>query len=249
MYNTSLVIVIPCYNEYDRFPIQEYKDFLSGRPDASICIVDDASTDGTSNILKELQHDYKSQVILLKNERNSGKAASVRNGVTHCYRESIAPVIAYLDADLATSLQECYSYLSFLPQKDFVFASRILKIGSVVERRFSRFLIGRVIATIISNILQIKVYDTQCGCKVFKASLVPILFGEEFISKWLFDVELFSRMLIHFGPEKGQEKMEEIPVKRWVDRGESKVKSTYVFRLFYDLFQIQRNHQKGIRAK
>ena len=57
MYNTSLVIVIPCYNEYDRFPIQEYKDFLSGRPDASICIVDDASTDGTSNILKELQHE------------------------------------------------------------------------------------------------------------------------------------------------------------------------------------------------
>ena len=50
---------------------------------------------------------------------------------------------------------------------------------------------GRVIATIISEILQIKVYDTQCGCKVFSRDLASEVFIDEFISRWLFDVEIF----------------------------------------------------------
>lgn len=249
MPNFSLVIVVPCYNEYDRFPQKEYEVFLNEHPDTCICFVNDASTDRTSEILEEMQHNFETQIILLKNDRNSGKATSVRNGVNYCYKESIAPAIAYLDADLATSLEECYSYLFFLEHKDFVFASRILKIGSVVERSFSRFLIGRIIATVISNILQIKVYDTQCGCKVFKASLAPIMFERKFISKWLFDVELFSRLLTQFGVEECLKKMEEIPVKRWIDRGESKVKFTYFFRLGYDLFQIRRSHIKGMKSR
>jgi glycosyltransferase involved in cell wall biosynthesis len=249
MQNISLVIVIPCYNEYDRFPLREYEEFLVSHPDTQLCIVDDASTDRTAEILKELERKFKEQIILLKNDRNSGKAASVRNGVRYCHKESAAPAIAYLDADLATSLEECYSYLTLLEQKDFVFASRILKVGSVVERHFSRFLIGRIIATVISTILQIRVYDTQCGCKVFKTSMVPILFDAEFISKWLFDVELFSRILIHYGAEEGLAKMEEIPVKRWIDRGASKVKLTYFFRLGYDLYQINHAHKKGIKAR
>ena len=113
-----------------------------------------------------------------------------------------------------------------------------------MERRFSSFLIGRIVATFISNILGIKVYDTQCGCKVFKSSLVDTLFGDPFVSKWLFDVELFSRMLCAYGKEEALEKMDEIPVKQWIDKGDSKVKLSYALRLWYDLFVIHKNHNK-----
>ena len=130
--------------------------------------------------------------------------------------------------------------------KSFVFASRILKIGSTVERKFYRFFLGRIIATVISSILDIKVYDTQCGCKVFKNELSKVLFERPFISKWLFDVELFSRMLSAFGKEAALEKMEEIPVKKWIDRGDSKVKMSYVFRLWYDLYLIRKKHKSSM---
>ncbi len=249
MNKAKIAIVVPAYNEYDRFPSKEFKSFLENYPDACLCLVNDASTDQTENLFNKLFEEFPQQIILLSNLKNSGKAASVQKGVMHCFEKEIAHAIAYLDADLATSLEECYSYLDYLREKDFVFASRILKVGSVVDRRFSRFLIGRILATAISNILDLKVYDTQCGCKVFRSNLSPLLFKEAFISKWLFDVELFSRLLNHYGSEEAIRRMEEVPVKRWVDRGASKVKLSYFFRLWYDLYLIHRSHTKRARNR
>lgn len=248
MNQPEIAIVVPCFNEYDRLPVQEFESFLSSVPQAHICFVNDASTDNTLILVKSLKAKFTGQVSVLSNPSNSGKASSVRLGVLHCYNNNIAPVLAYLDADLAISLDECYSYLGLLQnQKCFVFASRILKVGSVVERKFSRFLFGRIIATIISGILDIKVYDTQCGCKVFRKELSEVLFLEPFISKWLFDVELFSRLLCRDGNEEALAIMDEIPVKKWIDRGESKVRLTYFFRLWYDLYLIHRSHRRNYR--
>ncbi len=250
MDQAEIAIIVPCYNEFDRLPLADFSAFLTTNKTAHICFVNDASTDQTQSLLAALNTDFTGQVSILQNKKNQGKAASVRNGVLHCYNEKVAPVFAYLDADLATSLEECFSYLIPLGnQKNFVFASRILKIGSVVERKFSRFLFGRIIATFISSILGIKVYDTQCGCKVFKAELSDILFKQPFISKWLFDVELFSRLLCHYGKENALSSMDEIPVRRWVDQGESKVKLSYFFRLWYDLYLIRRLHRKNYKVK
>ncbi|MEK6153191.1 glycosyltransferase [Flavobacteriaceae bacterium 3-367] len=242
----KLTIVVPCFNEYYRLPVADFSAFLNQHPQVALCFVNDASTDKTLQRLHTLQNDFPHQVVVLNNEKNLGKAESVRKGVLEGNAKTQSPVLAYLDADLATSLEECYALNSYLVDgKEFVFASRILKIGSVVERKFSRFLFGRVIATFISNILDLKVYDTQCGCKVFKASLSQILFERPFISKWLFDVELFSRLLVAYGKPVALAKMEEIPVRQWIDQGDSKVKLAYFFRLWYDLFLIRREHRKN----
>ncbi len=113
-----------------------------------------------------------------------------------------------------------------------------MKIGSTIKRNTKRFFIGRIIATFISNILDLKVYDTQCGCKIFSKELAAQLFREKFISKWLFDVELFKRMLAIYGKETALEKMIEIPLKKWIDKGDSKVKFSYFFKLWVDLIKI-----------
>ncbi|WP_394974635.1 glycosyltransferase [uncultured Croceitalea sp.] len=238
----DFVIIVPCYNEANRLPIKSFSNFLAKEKEVSILFVNDASTDNTIDILNQLESQYQNQVSILENSKNKGKAESIRNGVLYAL-EKDPRQLAYLDADLATSLEECYSYNNYLIDgKEFVFASRILKIGSVVERKFSRFFFGRIIATIISNILDIKVYDTQCGCKVFTKRIAELIFQKPFISKWLFDVELFSRILNYFGKEKALNLMNEIPVKRWVDIGDSKVKMSYFFQLWIDLYKIQKTH-------
>ena len=38
--------------------------------------------------------------------------------------------------------------------------------------------------------------------------------------------------------------MLEIPLKLWVEKGDSKVKLTYGFKLWFDLFEIQRKYKK-----
>lgn len=249
MTSFTLTIVIPCYNEYERLPASKFRSFLTSTPEVSICFVNDASTDQTLELLETLRGDFVTQVQVLSNTKNLGKAGSVRAGMLFCSKSEQAENYAFLDADLATSLEECTSLVQNLNDRiSFVFASRILKIGSVIDRKFSRFLSGRIIATFISNILDIKVYDTQCGCKVFKSSVVKILFKDEFISKWLFDVELFSRMLCNYGKEVALSQMEEIPVKQWIDQGDSKVKLSYFFRLWYDLYLIRKTHRNCIKS-
>ena len=243
VFNTS--IVIPCYNEEKGISNSEYSNFLDNNPEAFICFVNDGSKDNTLAVLNGLKEKHPTQIDVLSLEKNSGKAEAVRAGINYCNKTYQHQYIGYLDADLATTLEEFIDLRNYLQDEIvFSFGSRIRKIGSTIERENSRFLIGRVVATFISNILDIKVYDTQCGSKLFTKEISEELFEKEFISRWLFDVEIFYRMIHRFGKEKAIKKMLEVPLKLWVEKGDSKVKLTYGFKLWFDLFEIQRKYKK-----
>jgi glycosyltransferase involved in cell wall biosynthesis len=242
-------IVIPCYNEEKGISFKEYSTFLDNYPNSMICFVNDGSTDKTLEILTLLKAKHQSQIEIVSLLKNSGKAEAVRQGINYCNLNFSHQFIGYLDADLATTLEEFMIITNFL--KDdivFCFGSRIRKIGSTIERENSRFLIGRIIATFISQILGIKVYDTQCGCKVFTKEISELIFKREFISKWLFDVEIFFRMIQLFGKEKAIQKMYEVPLKSWIEKGNSKVKATYFFKLWFDLYSINKKYKQNAKA-
>jgi dolichyl-phosphate beta-glucosyltransferase len=232
-------IIIPCYNEELRLPVAEYELFLKQDNNAIICFVNDGSTDKTVGIIQQLSVNYPQKVFLLSLNNNKGKAEAVRSGVFYCLKNFDFTHLAYIDADLSTSPEECIR-MGILVKNDieFCFGSRILKIGSTIERSAKRHYSGRVIATLISNTLDIKVYDTQCGCKVFTKELAKELFFEPFISTWLFDVELFARMLNKYGKQKALKKMLEVPLDKWINKEGSKVSATYFFRLWSDLYAI-----------
>lgn len=240
-------IVVPCYNEGIGISIEEYSHFLDNNTNTTICFVNDGSTDNTMDLLHVLKEKHNNQIHILSLAKNSGKAEAVRAGINYCNENFDYQNIGYLDADLATTLEEFMAVSHYL--KDdivFCFGSRIRKIGSTIIRENSRFLIGRIIATFISNILDLKVYDTQCGCKVFTKEISIQLFQKPFISKWLFDVELFFRMIHLFGKEKAILKMHEVPLKSWIEKGNSKVKPTYFFKLWLDLYTIKKEYTNNI---
>ena len=165
-----------------------------------------------------------------------------------CYwalKQSSCNRFAYLDADLSTSLEEC----TLLAEKintatGFVFGSRILKTDNRIERKWYRFIIGRVVATVISKMLGISVYDTQCGCKVFDRELVPIAFEDTFSSRWLFDVEIFFRLINAHGKKEMVAQAKEVPLDQWIDTEDSRVKFSYIFQLWLDLAIIYRRYKQ-----
>jgi glycosyltransferase involved in cell wall biosynthesis len=238
-------IVIPCYNEAKGILIQEYSTFLENYSHVIICLVNDGSTDKTLQVFNEIKQKFPEQIYILSLLKNSGKAEAVRQGINYCSQTFSYTNIGYLDADLATSLEEFMEVSTYLQNKiEFCFGSRIRKIGSNIQRQNSRFLIGRVIATFISQILDLKVYDTQCGCKVFSREIAEKLFREDFISKWLFDVELFFRMKHFFGREKAIQKIYEVPLRSWIEKGNSKVQASYFFKLWFDLYKINKRYKR-----
>lgn len=240
-------IVIPCYNEGDRLPVERIRRFIPAHPDALLCFVDDGSTDGTAQLLEGLRTEHPDRVAVVTLDQNRGKAEAVRQGVLACAARYDPRHIAFLDADLAVSPEECYAMRQHLAGGvSFCFGSRIARVGSTIERKWRRHVVGRIIATFISGILDLRVYDTQCGCKLFTREIAAVLFDAPFLSRWLFDVELFSRFILLHGREGAMTRMTEVPLTEWIDRGRSKVEAGYAFRLWIDLFLIHREHQRGL---
>jgi glycosyltransferase involved in cell wall biosynthesis len=240
----ELCIVIPCYNEEKRLDKERMFNFLKLNKNVLLCYVNDGSSDNTIKLLNEIKAYYPGNVEVISTTENVGKAEAVRTGILLCNKQFKHEKIAYLDADLATTLEECYEISSIVKnEKIFAFGSRIKKIDTNIQRKGYRFLIGRVIATFISRQLGLGVYDTQCGCKIFDVELSKSVFQEKFISKWLFDVELFHRIIKLHNHEKISKICAEVPLKSWIDYDDSKVKMTYFFKLWLDLYHIQKHYK------
>ena len=241
----KVVIIIPCYNEADRLDINNFIDYLSKNTHLHFIFVDDGSTDDTNLIINQIISKFNSQVSLLINETNKGKAESLRLGVIESYK--INPdYIGFLDADLAAPIGEIDNLLKIIKKdktKEVVFASRIQLIGSEIKRNYFRHFFGRVFATVVSNILNLPVYDTQCGAKIFSRKICDNIFYKQFISPWLFDVELFARLLNVYGIERTIQMSYEHPVSKWVDIDGSKVKTIYFLIAPFELLKIVRHYK------
>lgn len=218
----NAVIVIPCYNESRRLPIAEYESFLDQNKD-QIVFVNDGSTDGTIQILEGIQHKYPLQVSILNLKKNVGKAEAVRIGILTACRDIESGIVGYMDADLATPFEEVSNIKQAFSITSYrmVFGSRILRIGANIHRFHTRHYLGRVMATLVSIYLNIPIYDSQCGAKFFEPSIAKELFKTPFVSRWLFDVEIFKRIIL--SGNVIDECCYELPLHTWIEKGGSKI--------------------------
>lgn len=231
----KITIIIPFYNEVKRVKHDCFMEIFNAFPHYNFVLVDDGSSDRTIEILEEFKSKFSS-VKVLKLDKNVGKAEAIRSAVLSL---SDADFIAYYDADLATPFSELDRLIQFsfqYPNYKMIMGARIKLIGNSVKRSLKRHYFGRIFATIVSQfILKVAVYDTQCGAKVVDYETAKLIFEKPFISKWLFDVELLKRLQkIH----NLKEAVKEIPLEKWEEIGNSKIKVGDFIRIPFQLFQI-----------
>ncbi|MGN6420232.1 MAG: hypothetical protein ACTHMC_22180, partial [Pseudobacter sp.] len=104
-----------------------------------------------------------------------------------------------------------------------VSGSRISRVGADITRAGARQLISKVINKCIRLILGMNFQDTQCGAKVMSRDAAELVFREPFITRWLFDVEIFLRMKKNYGREEVKQLIYEQPLKRWIHADGSKL--------------------------
>jgi glycosyltransferase involved in cell wall biosynthesis len=235
-------IVVPCYNEAARLQTDKFIEFLSTHTGVRFLFVNDGSTDETLTLLNKLAETDPEHILVLDQQPNAGKAEAVRSGMLAKADES--SIVGFWDADLATPLDALPEFLTLLrenPEVEMVFGARVRLLGRHVERRPVRHYLGRVFASLVSIMLQLPIYDTQCGAKVFRVSsdLHQVL-AQPFETRWIFDVEIIARFLaLHRSePEYRKLAIYEHPLNRWVDIAGSKVKPLDFITSFLDLMRI-----------
>lgn len=248
---SGVTIVVPCYNEEARLDGARFLAFTGHFPVVRFLLVDDGSTDGTARVLEELCRARPDAFSWLSLERNSGKAEAVRRGVLAALEEG-APFVGFWDADLAAPLDAIPIFRAELesnPWVHLVMGSRVQMLGRRIERTPVRHYLGRVFATVVSLMLGVRVYDTQCGAKLFRATdEVREAFRDPFLTRWLFDVEILARLIRRIPPEQvdpDAPRVHEIPLRRWRDVSGSKLRPRHMLRTPLDLFTIWRAYLRG----
>ncbi len=240
---TKLGVVVPCYNEEKRLPTAVFDSFAKTHPAHSFLFVNDGSKDKTADVLKELVR-RNTNIDILDLPKNVGKAEGVRLGTLLATKFN-PDYVGFLDADLATPLEELSGFIKIAEEKkpDIVMGLRLKRLGANIERKASRHYLGRVFATAASNLLGVGVYDTQCGAKIFKNELVSELFGEKFVSRWFFDIEILKRYIKKFGAQRALTHIHEHPLQTWIDVGGSKLKPKDFIKAPLELLKIARHYK------
>jgi dolichyl-phosphate beta-glucosyltransferase len=231
------IVVVPCYNEERRLEVDRFLAFARDA-DLELLFVDDGSKDGTLRVLQDARARAPDRVHVLPLAQNGGKAEAVRQGLLDAMDRG-APIAGYLDADLATPPEEMARVLRALddPALSVVMGARVSLLGRDVQRTPARHYLGRVFATAASLILNMRVYDTQCGAKALRTSpALRAALDERFLSRWAFDVELIGRLLAEGVPVSA---FFEVPLLVWRDVKGSKLGAGAMANVLADLARIR----------
>lgn len=203
-----LDVVVPAFNEAERLPatLLLLRAALAnlGVP-CRVTVVDNASTDGTAEVVSTVLPGTVPVRLLWCGER--GKGFAVRIGVL----ASDARYVGFCDADLATAPDNLGQVLSLLVEgADAVVGSRAHP-ASVVEERHSLLRRWGAVA-FRSAVRQVVrgVGETQCGFKFFRNDVARRAFAPLRCGGFAFDVEVLGRV------ERAGASLVEIPVN-WVD--------------------------------
>jgi dolichyl-phosphate beta-glucosyltransferase len=237
-----LSIVIPAYNEAQRILpyLQSIVAYLGQRGQPyEILVVDDGSQDDTAAIVERLQSQHQA-IRLIRLPTNSGKGHAVRTGM----QQAQGTLRLMADADGATPIQEVERLEAAIHNgADLAIGSRPLAYRDArykVRVRWHRSVSGNLFNWLVQRLGIPGIRDTQCGFKLFRASVAQDLFAVSCINGYGFDLEL-----LYIAQRRGYQ-IAEVPIN-WADQPGSKVLVLRDgFRMFCELLAVRRNDAKGL---
>ena len=183
----SLSVVIPVYNEHQW--VAELVRRVQLQPwTKEILLVDDGSTDGTIEILEEIQRDHDN-VRLFRHAENRGKGAALRTG----FAAATGDIIVIQDADLEYSPDDYEDLLEPLVdgRADVVYGSRFLG-GPHRVHNFHHYVANKAL-TFLSNLLTgLNLTDMETCYKVFRRDILDGLALQE--DRFAFEPEFTAKI-------------------------------------------------------
>jgi glycosyltransferase involved in cell wall biosynthesis len=184
----KLSIIIPCYNE--RNTIREIVDRVLDAPvaDKEIIIIDDCSSDGTRETLRNEVEILVDKVIY--HGTNKGKGAALRTG----FKEATGDIVVVQDADLEYDPLDYRVLMAPIisGQADVVFGSRFMG-GNPHRVVYFWHMVGNRFLTLLSNMLtNINLSDMETCYKMFRREVIQSFQIEE--NRFGFEPEITAKV-------------------------------------------------------
>jgi dolichyl-phosphate beta-glucosyltransferase len=184
----QLSIVIPAFNEERRLPptLATVNAWVRSRPfSCEVVIVDDGSSDRTADAARRALDGVEHRVLV--HERNRGKGAGLRTGMT----AARGAYVLMTDADLSTPIEEAERFLDLhATGVPVVIGTRKAPGASVLRRQAAlRERMGRVYTLLSNALICPGVSDFTCGFKSFRADACREVFGRLREDGWAYDTE------------------------------------------------------------
>ena len=222
-----LSLVIPLYNEQENVVplLQRVHECLNDYPaDWELILVDDGSSDGTIERIREHIDQYGPHVRIVALQRNFGQTAAMQAGIDHARGE----VIVMMDGDLQNDPVDIPRMVRRLIDEDLdmVAGWRQNRKDNLLLRKVP----SRMANRLIGRITGVTLHDYGCSLKVFRAEVLKgvRLYGEmhRFIPAWLAARTSPSRI------------KEEVVTHHARQFGESKYGLSRIYRVLLDLLSV-----------
>lgn len=237
MIDNKAAILIPCYNEEFRLKCEILKTYIEEKAaDFDFYFVNDGSTDKTSKIITDQIIFNSNNAYLIDLEKNIGKGNAIRRALFLI--EKKYKFYGFIDADLQIPLDQIIRLQQVLNNTSSLIAITSRNVFDGLKKFQIRSIISVLLVMLANGILKFppRIKDSQCGCKMFKAEVLEICFGKEFISGWLFDLEVLLRFRDAY-PD-ARDRLVEVPVSILEKSKNSKVILSENLRLVTELIKI-----------
>jgi glycosyltransferase involved in cell wall biosynthesis len=167
----KLSIIIPVYNERDTIELL-LKRVEATSYEKEIILVDDASTDGTREILERLARDHQDHVRLFLHAANRGKGAAIRTAIEHVTGD----IAIIQDADLEYDPKDYPTLLEPILEghADVVFGNRFHG-GPHRVLYFWHYIGNRFLTNLCNMATNLNLSDMEVGYKVFRTDVLQRL--------------------------------------------------------------------------
>lgn len=237
----KVILVVPFYNEEKRWQ-SNYWSTICKIKNLIIYFVNDGSSDKTSSQVLTLISDSPHKLLELP--VNVGKAEAIRFGLIEALKEKPKGV-GYLDADGAFPFDDVFDQIFLFhklsnlhSQTPAIWSSRVHLSGRNIDRNSTRHYFSRLLITLLSIRFKFKIYDTQCGLKIFPYSMnLKKCLDSRFLTRWFIDIELLLRWRAITNQEM---QIWEEPLFEWRDVAQSKLSGIEYFKVIRDIIKLNK---------